>query len=69
MTYAKASFSFESICTQSGMVACDKHDIGSTPTKIKNKTKQNKTKQDNITKLKRIPKEQSKMDNPEKLAT
>jgi hypothetical protein len=45
MTYAKASFSFESICTQSGMVACDKHDIGSTPTKIKNKTKQNKTRQ------------------------
>ena len=45
MTYAKASFSFESICTQSGMVACDKHDIGSIPTKIKNKTKQNKTKQ------------------------
>jgi hypothetical protein len=44
MTYAKASFSFESICTQSGMVTCDKHDIGSTPTKIKNKTKQNKTK-------------------------
>jgi hypothetical protein len=31
------------------MLACDKHDIGSTPTKIKNKTKQNK---DNITKLK-----------------
>jgi hypothetical protein len=51
MTYAKASFSFESICTQSGMVACDKHDIGSTPTKIKNKTKQNK---DNITKLKKL---------------
>jgi hypothetical protein len=54
MTYANASFSFESICTQSGMVACDKHDIGSTPTKIKNK--QNKTKQnkDNITKLKKL---------------
>ena len=51
MTYAKASFSFESICTQSGMVTCDKHDIGSTPTKIKNKTKQNK---DNITKLKKL---------------
>jgi hypothetical protein len=51
MTYAKASFSFESICTKSGMVACDKHDIGSTPTKIKNKTKQNK---DNITKLKKL---------------
>ena len=43
MTYAKVSFSFESICTQSGMVSCDKHDIGSTPTKIKNK--ENKTKQ------------------------
>ena len=39
MTYAKVSFSFESICTQSGMVACDKHDIGSTPTKIKKKIK------------------------------